>query len=47
MKEKILNTLKEIGFTVEEIEDFGFLFQYEGTNLVYTPYSKDENFLNI
>ena len=34
MKEKILNTLKEIGFTVEEIEDFGFLFQYEGTNLV-------------
>ena len=47
MKEKILNTLKEIGFTVEEIEDFGFLFQYEGTNLVYAPNSKDENFLNI
>ena len=46
MKEKILNTLKEIGFTVEEIEDFGFLFQYEGTNLVYAPNSKDENFLN-
>ena len=47
MKEKILNTLKEIGFSVEEIEDFGFLFQYEGTNLVYAPNSKDENFMNI
>ena len=47
MQEKIVITLKEIGFSVEEIEDFGFLFQYEGTNLVYAPNSKDENFLNI
>lgn len=47
MKEQILNSLKDMGFTVEEIEDFGFLFQYEGTNLVYAPNSKDEDFLNI
>lgn len=47
MKEQILSSLKNMGFTVEEIEDFGFLFQYEGTNLVYAPNSKDEDFLNI
>lgn len=47
MKEKILETLRELGFLPEEIEDMGYSFQYEGLKYLYMYNEKDENFLNI
>ena len=45
-KTDILETLGVLGFEVEEIPEFGFLFRYEGLALVYMPDS-DENFLRF
>ena len=47
MKEKVLKALKELGFKLEEVEDFGYLFQYEGTHYLYAPNIMGEEFLNI
>lgn len=47
MKEKILETLRMMGFEIEEMEDFGYGFQYEGKNYLYMPNSEDEDFLSI
>lgn len=47
MKEKILETLRMMGFEVEEMEDFGYGFQYEGKNYLYMPNDEDEDFLSI
>lgn len=47
MKEKILNTFKSLGFELEEIDDFGHAFMYEGINYVWMSNTDDENFLSI
>ena len=47
MKEQILNTFAAMGFLLEEMEGFGYGFQYEGINYLYMPNDDDEDFLNI
>lgn len=47
MKEKILNALVALGFDLEQLDDFGYGFQYEGTNFIWMPNDIDESFLNI
>lgn len=45
MKEKILDTLHELGFSTTE-KNFGYEFEYEGITYVWMP-SDDEAFLSI
>lgn len=47
MKEKILQTLRELGFICEFVDDLGYDFSYESTHYLYLPNDKDEKFLNI
>lgn len=47
MKEKILNALVALGFDLEQLDDFGYGFQYEGTNFIWMPNDHDVSFLNI
>jgi len=47
MKEKILSVLATLGFQLEEMEGFGYGFQYEGINYLFMPNEDDEDFLNI
>lgn len=47
MKEQVLNVLKTLGFQVEEIDDIGYGFLYEGINYIFMPNDEDEDFLSI
>lgn len=47
MKKKVLETLTELGFELEPIEELGYEFDYETTHLMYVPDKKDEDFLVI
>ena len=47
MKEEVLNTLQELGFLVEEMDDCGYGFRYEGLNYLYMPNDNDEDFLSL
>jgi hypothetical protein len=47
MKEKILEVFVELGFKLEQMDDFGYGFSYEGTNFIIMLNSDDEEFLNI
>ena len=47
MKEKILETLRDLGFKLEEEEGMGYCFNYEGLNLLYMYNENDEEFLTI
>lgn len=47
MKDKILNTLTELGFKLEVIDNIGYGFSYEGIKYMYMDHQNDENFLNI
>ena len=47
MKEKILEAFAELGFQLEQMDDFGYGFSYEGTNFIFMPNADDEDFLNI
>lgn len=47
MKEKILETLKAMGFELEDMEGFGYGFHYEGTHLLYMYNEDDEDFLTF
>ena len=47
MKEKILDVFKALGFDLEEVEGFGYGFQYEGRRYLYMCCEDDEDFLNI
>ena len=42
-----MKVLAELGFQLEQIEDLGFKFSYEGTNFFFMPNEDDEEFLNI
>lgn len=47
MKEKILEAFAELGFKLEQMDDFCYGFSYEGTNFIFMPNADDEEFLNI
>ena len=47
MKEEVLNTLKKMGFELDELGELGYGFEYEGHRLVYMFSENDETFLNI
>lgn len=47
MKEKILEALKALGFQLEEIDDIGYDFVYEGKHYLYMYSEDDEDFLNL
>lgn len=47
MKEKILEAFRELGFQLEETEDIGYSFCYEGMNFLCIYNGNDEEFLNI
>lgn len=46
-KKTILEKLEEFGFLVEEIPEFGYVFNYEGIKFLYTPDDDDEDFLRF
>lgn len=47
MKEKILDAFKALGFEMEELESFGYSFEYEGKHFLYMYNEDDEDFLNL
>ena len=47
MKEKILQAFKELGFEMEELDEIGFTFHYEGNRYLYMYQEDDEDFLVI
>ena len=46
MKEKILETLVNMGFKLEEVGECGYSFKYEGAKFLYLT-DADEDFLSI
>lgn len=46
MKEKILNTFKNLGFEMEDFEELGYGFDYEGLHYLLLN-NDEEEFLNI
>ena len=36
IKEQVVSALSALGFIPEEIEDFGYRFDYEGLTLIYS-----------
>lgn len=47
MKEKILEALNNLGFSLTEASTFGYAFKYEGINFLYLYNESDKNFLNL
>lgn len=47
MKEEVLNTLKKMGFELDELGKFGYGFEYEGHRIAYIYNENDDSFLNI
>lgn len=47
MKEKLLEVFGNMGFMLKEVENMGYSFSYEGTNLLFMYNENDEDFLNI
>lgn len=46
MKEKIFNAFKSLGFEMEDMEELGYGFDYEGLHYLWMN-NDDEEFLNI
>ena len=42
-----MEAFAELGFKLEQMDDFGYGFSYEGTNFIFMLNSDDEEFLNI
>ena len=42
-----MEVFAELGFKLEQMDDFGYGFSYEGTNFIIMLNSDDEEFLNI
>lgn len=47
MKEMIMNAFQALGFVLDELDDFGYGFEYEGINYIWMPDEEDEAFLYI
>ena len=45
-KELILAKIEELGFSIEEVGDFGYVFKFEELTILYMP-DDDENFLRF
>jgi hypothetical protein len=45
-KNEVLETLEMMGFDIDEVPDFGYIFKYEGLTLLFMP-DDDENFLRF
>ena len=46
-KNEVLEKLEVLGFDIEEVPDFGYIFKFEGLTLLYMPDDDDENFLRF
>ena len=46
-KKEVLEKLEVIGFEVDEVPDFGYLFKYEGMNILFMPDDDDDDFLRF
>ncbi len=46
-KNDILQALENLGFTVEELNEHFYHFEYEDVNYLFTHYDDDEDFLHI
>ena len=42
-----MEVFAELGFKLEQLDDLGYEFSYEGTNFIYMPSSDVDDFLNI
>ena len=42
-----MEVFAELGFKLEQMDDLGYEFSYEGTNFIFMPSADDEDFLNI
>lgn len=47
MRENIKNAFETLGFELEEFDDFGCKFVYEGSNYLWMYCDNDDDFLNI
>lgn len=47
MNKEVLEALKALGFELEEMDDVGYGFQYEGKNFLYMNNEGDDKYLNI
>lgn len=47
MRENIKNAFETLGFELEELDDFGCKFEYEGSNYLWMYCDNDDDFLNI
>ncbi len=47
MKENVIEALQGLGFQLEEVENLGYYFSYEGKNYMYLTNNDDEDFLSI
>ena len=45
-KKEVLEKLEMLGFDIEEVPDFGYIFKFEGLTLLYMP-DDDEDFLRF
>ncbi len=45
-KELVLSKIEELGFSIEEAGDFGYVFKYEELTILYMP-DDDEDFLRF
>ena len=45
-KKEVLEKLEVLGFDIEEVPDFGYIFKFEGLTLLYMP-DDDEDFLRF
>ncbi len=46
-KELIINTLKEQGFDLQELDDLGYLFQYGDSKFLFMPDDNDDEMLRF
>ncbi len=47
MNERIMEAFRELGFQLEQVEELGYRFSYEGNNYVWLANESDENFFCI
>lgn len=47
IKKQVLDALSTLGFIPEEIEDFGYSFEYEGLTLIYPVDNDDDSSVTL
>ncbi|MCH4155248.1 MAG: hypothetical protein LKF31_02985 [Muribaculaceae bacterium] len=46
-KTEVIEHFSELGFTLEEIPDYAYIFHYEDLNMLYMPDDEDNDFFRI